>query len=197
MSDSRDSTAASLEVAAEPLDRLDRYAAAIVPRSEDVVSAHSDPILDNFYAQLASLTAEVGAFSEWERLTRERDHPRPATPAFSSTVVLETNRPPVLHYSNSVTAWPGHGRKIAGTGRFVLARLGTKCYISRETRSNPRKSSSMTDPSAPPLSRPGRFHPPPAELNSGDITGWKYGRICSAAPCCPPLGPHRHARHPP
>jgi hypothetical protein len=88
MSDARDSITASLEAVAGPLDRLDRYAAAIVPRSEDVASAHSDPILDDFYAQLASLTSEVGAFSEWERPTRERDQPRPATPAFLSTVMV-------------------------------------------------------------------------------------------------------------
>jgi Flp pilus assembly protein TadD len=53
---------------------LDRFATAIVPQSEDEASPHSDAVETDFYVQLASLTSEAGAFSEWERLKRR--HPQ-------------------------------------------------------------------------------------------------------------------------
>jgi Flp pilus assembly protein TadD len=70
MPDATNPGAASVEAIAKPLYRLDRYATAIVPRSEDVAGSHSDASETDFYVQLASLTSEAGAFFEWERLRR-------------------------------------------------------------------------------------------------------------------------------
>lgn len=70
ISDTRTPTGASPVAFTGPLDRPDQYAAAIMLQAESVASASPDPLPDNFYVQLASLTSEVGAFSEWDRLQR-------------------------------------------------------------------------------------------------------------------------------
>jgi Flp pilus assembly protein TadD len=59
-----------LDAIAGPPDPLDRFAVAAVPESEGVSTSDTEPVVDDFYVQLASLTSEAGAFSEWDRLKR-------------------------------------------------------------------------------------------------------------------------------
>ena len=69
VSDRAKSAIVAVEAIAGPVDRLDQYATASVPRSDAAASPHPASVDGDFYVQLASLTSETGAFSEWGRLS--------------------------------------------------------------------------------------------------------------------------------